>query len=146
MNYIYFENGLLFDFAQSDNVPIETNTCYWNKFQTSNYLSFLRNFLSKSTFFLQTFCFYEAKTSFKLMFGINSKPQIIYRSYGTSFQNLHFSYKPFASTKQKHLLNSNVWNKFQTSNYLSFLRNFLSKSTFFLQTFCFYEAIFKINF
>ena len=47
------------------------------------------------------------------MFGINSKPQIIYRSYGTSFQNLHFFYKPFASTKQKHLLNSNVWNKFQ---------------------------------
>ena len=60
MNFIYFENGLLFDFAQSDNVPIETNTCYWNKFQILK----------------------------------------IYRSYGTPFQNLHFFYKPFASTKQ----------------------------------------------
>ena len=69
------------------------------------------------------------------MFGINSKPQIIYRSYGTSFQNLHFSYKPFASTKQKHLLNSNIWNKFQTSNYLSFLRNFLSNFYFFCKPF-----------
>ena len=46
----------------------------------------------KFLFFLQTFCFYEAKTSFKLL--------KIYRSYGTSFQILHFSYKPFASTKQ----------------------------------------------
>ena len=30
MNFIYFENGL-------KPVPIETNTCYWNKFKTSNF-------------------------------------------------------------------------------------------------------------
>ena len=46
-----------------------------------------------------------------------------------------FFYKPFASTKQKHLLNSNIWNKFQTSNYLSFLWNFLSNFYFFYKPF-----------
>ena len=63
--------------------------------------------------------FYKPFASTKQKHLLNSnvwnKFQIlkIYRSYGTSFQNLHFSYKPFASPKQKHLLNSNVWNKFQ---------------------------------
>ena len=57
-----------------------------------------------------------------------------------------FFYKPFASTKQKHLLNSNIWNKFQTSNYLSFLRNFLSNFYFFCKPFASTKQFFKINF
>ena len=139
MIFFYFENGL-------KPVPIETNTCYWNKFQTSN---FYRSY--GTTFQILHFSykpFASTKQKHILNSNVWSKFQIlkIYRSYGTTFQNLQFFYKPFASTKQKHILNSNVWNKFQTSNYLSFLRNFLSNSVFFLQTFYFYEAIFKINF
>ena len=140
MNYIYFENGLLFDFAQSDNVPIETNTCYWNKFQI------LKIYRSYGTSFQNLHFFYKPFASTKQKHLLNSN---IWNKFQTSnylsflwnfLSNFYFFCKPFASTKQKHLLNSNVWNKFQTSNYLSFLRNFLSKSTFFLQTFCFYEA------
>ena len=139
MNFTYFENGL-------KPVPIETNTCYWNKFKTSNF------YRSYGTSFQILHFSYRPFASPKQKHLLNSnvwnkfKTSNFCRSYGTCFQTLHFSYKPFASRKQKHLLNSNVWNKFQTSNYLSFLRNFLSNSVFFLQTFYFYEAIFKINF
>ena len=99
MIFFYFENGL-------KPVPIETNTCYWNKFQTSNF----------------------------------------YRSYGTSFQNLHFSYKPFASPKQKHLLNSNVWNKFQILKiYHSYGTLFLNLH-FFYKPFASKKQFSKINF
>ena len=80
------------------------------------------------------------------MFGINSKPQIIYRSYGTSFQILYFFYKPFASTKQKHLLNSNVWNKFQILKiYRSYGTSF-QILYFFYKPFASKKQFLKINF
>ena len=76
------------------------NSNVWNKFQTSNYLSFLWNFLSNFYFFYKPFA--STKQKHLLNSNVWNKFQIlkIYRSYGTSFQILYFFYKPFASRKQ----------------------------------------------
>ena len=89
------------------------NSNIWNKFQTSNYLSFLRNFLSNFYFFCKPFA--STKQKHLLNSNVWNKFQTSnYLSFLRNFlSNFYFFCKPFASTKQKHLLNSNVWNKFQ---------------------------------
>ena len=83
--------------------------------------------------------------NFFLKFGINSKPQISIVPTELPFKIYIFFYKPFASPKQKHLLNSNVWNKFKTSNFCRSYGTTFQNLHFFYKPFASTKQFLKIN-
>ena len=81
-----------------------------------------------------------------LVIGINSKPQISVVPTELPFKFYIFFYKPFASNKQKHILNSNVWSKFQILKIYHSYRTSFQNLNFFYKPFASNKQFLKINF